>query len=290
MLLSNGTASPWTQDLLLRSALWYGRHDIAVTALYGLTNGACDCGNPACVPEQGGSPGKHPRLKDFLKLATTDIEQIRRWWTWWPNSNIGLITGFLFDALDIDYRHGGHATLAALEREHGHLPPTVRQWTGNGYHLLFEPVPGLKSGTDVLGRGIDLRAEGGFIVGARSRHYSGKEYTWDADASIVEFSSAPFPAWVLDKLMAGKAGAATSPEGWRERMATIYEAGYRGQALARLVGRQLRLGEDPYVVLELARAWNIAHCNPPLDPAEVNKILDRICTLEIARRENLHGR
>ena len=76
--------------------------------------------------------------------ATTNIESITAWWTKWPNSNIGVACGEAskFWTLDIDPRHGGDETLAALEKLHGALPTTVEQYTGGGANtaLTFSPL------------------------------------------------------------------------------------------------------------------------------------------------------
>ena len=52
--------------------------------------------------------GKKPLTANGFKDATTDLQQIRIWWSKTPQANIGIPTGRRsgFDALDIDYRHG----------------------------------------------------------------------------------------------------------------------------------------------------------------------------------------
>ncbi len=37
--------------------------------------------------------GKKPLIKGWPKLATTDSNQIRHWWSKWPSANIGIATG-----------------------------------------------------------------------------------------------------------------------------------------------------------------------------------------------------
>ena len=69
--------------------------------------------------------GKTPLTANGFKDATTDLQQIRIWLSKTPQANIGIPTGRRsgFDALDIDYRHGGKDSLAELERSYGPLPP-----------------------------------------------------------------------------------------------------------------------------------------------------------------------
>ena len=80
-------------DPLLLAALAYARRGWPVFPLHHPINDRCSCEKPDC-----GDVGKHPRyhkadLQHGLRDATTDPEQIRRWWTRWPQANIGMVTG-----------------------------------------------------------------------------------------------------------------------------------------------------------------------------------------------------
>jgi hypothetical protein len=46
----------------------------------------------------------------------------------------------------------------------------------------------------------------------------------------------------------------------------------------------LRRHVDPLVALEFLTAWNAARCHPPLDTAEVARIVDSIAGRELKRR------
>jgi len=68
--------------------------------------GACSCGRTDCH-----SAGKHPRTEHGHLDATTDPAQIRRWWTAWPDANIGIATGPSgLIVIDVDDREGRHGT------------------------------------------------------------------------------------------------------------------------------------------------------------------------------------
>lgn len=60
---------------MLEHALEYAARGWAVFPAWGVTNGACDCGKPACS-----SPGKHPIPRNGVKEASADAETIARWW------------------------------------------------------------------------------------------------------------------------------------------------------------------------------------------------------------------
>src|SRR5690606_4983744 len=57
--------------------------------------------------------------------ATTD--ELDRWWARWPAARAGVVAGMLSGVLvlEVDLLAGGDGTLAHLESQFAHLPPTV---------------------------------------------------------------------------------------------------------------------------------------------------------------------
>jgi len=53
------------------------------------------------------SKGKHPLYTGWYKNSTTDVEQIKKWWTKTPNANIGIPTGEKSGWLVLDVDDGG---------------------------------------------------------------------------------------------------------------------------------------------------------------------------------------
>jgi predicted P-loop ATPase len=143
--------------------------------------------------------GKTPRTEHGVKDATTDIEQVTRWWRAMPDANIGIATGSGLLVLDIDGPQG-QASLDELEGLYGPLPRTPTQRTGKGRHFLFAVTGPVKNSASRIGPGIDTRGDGGYIVGGPSIHPNGEPYTWDADARPSQLPAAPCPAWILDRL------------------------------------------------------------------------------------------
>src|SRR4051812_43667497 len=71
--------------------------------------------------------GKVPQVRRWESVATVDEEQIRRWWTRWPDANIGAAVGASgISVLDVDVRDGkrGTQSLDELEIKFGELPRT----------------------------------------------------------------------------------------------------------------------------------------------------------------------
>lgn len=78
--------------------------------------------------------GKVPATPHGCKDATTDLDQIARWWGAGSTYNIGVATGDGLVVLDVDVGEGkwGDEELAALEDQHGPLPETWMCLTGGG--------------------------------------------------------------------------------------------------------------------------------------------------------------
>lgn len=160
--------------------------------LWGVSpEGHCECGRKPCG-NGNRSAGKHPVSNGWQHQPSPDSY-------FPPTANVGLRMGrqpggFACVALDVDDQNA----FAALQLSLPPLPPTLTTLSGRGFHLLFR-VP-----TDLVGLlrnfvkkgGIDLRAEGGQVVAAPSRHYSGATYQLaNAEAGLALLPEAWF-AWL----------------------------------------------------------------------------------------------
>jgi Bifunctional DNA primase/polymerase, N-terminal len=285
---------------MLASALAFARHGHAVLPLTWpiRVNGrsVCSCRKAAdCI-----SPAKHPLgrlVPRGLLDASTDEAVIRKWWTDEPAANLGVCTDRLI-ALDIDPRHDGDSSLAALERDHD-FPPTWRAMTGGGgEHVIFRCPEGAEiasssaSSNPLLGPGIDIRARGGYIVAPPSRHLSGRSYAWSVDHHPADIPVAEAPAWLVEALSAGRRPgsiALRDAAQWAIAKAGLVTE-YRDMAVASVAGKLLRaVSLDPAFVATLVHDWNACHCSPPLPERAVAEIIDRIANREIARLENSHA-
>jgi hypothetical protein len=80
-----------SENPMLEAALAYARDGLHVFPLHDAdagAAGACSCGRSDCH-----SAGKHPRTGHGHRDASTDPQQIRRWWAMWPDANIGIASG-----------------------------------------------------------------------------------------------------------------------------------------------------------------------------------------------------
>jgi hypothetical protein len=233
------------------AATWYARQGIPVFP---------------CKPR-----AKEPLTAHGFKDATTDQARIAAWWSDWPEANIGLPTGAASGLLvvDVDPRNGGAESLDDLIAQYGPLPDTAEQVTGGGRHIIFRnpgiPVP------KVLAQGIDLKADGGYIVVAPSVHPSGNAYQWDgiAGAKALLNPAAP-PAWLLEYIAATRNGAraesnsASGPE--------KIPKGKRNDHLASLGGTMRKRGMSREAIDAALLTENRLRCDPPLSGSEVRRV------------------
>lgn len=231
--------------------------------------------------------GKVPLISDWPNAASCDLQVLAEWERQYPHLDAyGIACGArsgLF-ALDEDLRHGGDDSLAALEREHGAMPATPVVLTGGGGRHFYSQHPGGIVGNRAgIAPGLDIRGDGGFVVGAGSLHASSRRYEWDVERHPDDVPLAPVPAWLLALCTRTDTKSAAPPEAWRELIGGV-EAGRRNAVIARLTGHLLRRHVDPVLTLELVRCWNAARCQPSLDDSEVLRTVDSIAARELRRR------
>ncbi|OMC55453.1 hypothetical protein A5747_13605 [Mycobacterium sp. IS-836] len=149
------------------SALWYAKQGWPVFPLAPV--GYTDPRRPDFL---GDGKKPYPHTRGF-KDATLDPDQVRRWWTDMPDSNIGLATGVMFDVIDID-GPTGVASLAqlgpdALPDVHGKVD------TPRGTHYYVSPTgDGNRAGVKP---GIDYRGAGGYVCAPPSA-IGDRRYSW----------------------------------------------------------------------------------------------------------------
>jgi hypothetical protein len=211
--------------------------------------------------------GKVPRVAAWPTRATTDEATVRRWWQMWPTAGIAIATGAGLSVIDIDPRHGGDASLAELERQHGSLPDTYRVLTGGGgthvYLAVDRPI-GNRAG---LAPGLDLRGDGGYVVAPPSLHKSGRCYTWELGASPDDVPLAPSPAWLLDLIRAPAEGRLRT-----DGTSLELREGERNWRLFRFAALLRRSGLNERAIRECLLVINREHAAPPLPDGEISAI------------------
>ena len=207
---------------IVEHALWLGSLGLRVHPLHHLQSDGVSC---SCLPHDMTDPdtgapvyctkgnryaGKHPRLAAWQERASNEPTAIRALFTQTKTrrrSNIAVATGRASGVfvLDVDPRSGGDESLAALVARYGPLPDTWQTLTpSQGVHWWFA-WPGLPEGVTIgnvssgpegglLGPGLDVRGDGGYVVVPPSSRGVLGAYVWEA--SSIPGEPAPAPEWV----------------------------------------------------------------------------------------------
>ena len=228
-----------------RAALEAVARGWSVVPMHTATTGRCSCGDPSCP-----APGKHThgpwkeRMRDVA-----DVEQVRRWWRRWPDANVGVVTGAVSGlvVLDVDPRHGGGESLAALEGVNGDVPHTVESLTGGGGQHLYFRHPGTFVPCRSIAPGLDIKGDGGLVVSPPSEHVSGRIYHWESGCAPGEVSLADLPRW-LQAMVQDPSHSTGGPSGV-EHPVPARTTGERAEfaSLWALVGIELRSGDRTYL-------------------------------------------
>ncbi len=246
---------------ILSAALGYAKRGWHVFPCFEATAaGKCACMDAACE-----DMGKHPRIRRWPDLATTDARTIRAWWRKWPSANIGITSGKRSNLImiDVDGADGDQALLA-LEQELGELPKTLKVKTGRpqGSQFYFlSPDREIKSRNGELGDHLDVKGEGGYAIAPPSLHETARRYQF---LNTLEPSALPSD-WV-DRLVS--LGQSTAPTIVEEEI----PESTRNATLTSLAGSMRRRGMGEEEILAGITATNRLRCDPPLPTPEVEAI------------------
>ena len=198
---------------LLNHALHYVKLGYPVFPLHNIVKRSgidiCSCRNGDDCTKQG----KHPRTRFGHKEATIDEDKIIDWWEKYPNANIGLLTGIESGiiVLDVDVKDGGQYSLADLEDYYKQslgikndfydsISGTLTTKTGSGGNHYFFKYPldfEIKGSVSKIGQGLDIRANGNYIVAPPSNHISGNKYQWIGTDSQIKDA----PKWLIYEIL-----------------------------------------------------------------------------------------
>lgn len=235
-----------------------------------------------CVPF-----GKEPATRHGLNDATTDLDQIDRWWLENPSYNIGIAPArSAMFVLDVDPPLG-FETLARLEAENGVLPATmtIRTPRGGRHHwLMGECASSVGTETGGLGQKLDTRGAGGYVLVPPSYvrdEKKGIDGAYDYEGDETEIAQGPswLPARAATKREAHAADAeldlptnvARAREMLRDyisRGEVAVEGGGGDTKTYQVACEVLNFGLTPQAALDVMEDWNAA-CDPPWQSDEL---------------------
>ena len=153
-----------------------------------------DCRNGSHDPQSCG----HLTCHGFY-AATTDPDRITAMIAAVPDGQLAVRTGVVSGLLvvDVDPAHGGRVSLIGLMAD-WLIPRTLHVQTGSGgLHLYYRhPDQHVPSRPMARQPGIDIKADGGYVVAPPSIHHrTGRPYTWGPGTTdVVEMPPACLPA------------------------------------------------------------------------------------------------
>jgi Bifunctional DNA primase/polymerase, N-terminal len=124
---------------------------------------------------------KKPSCPNGFKAATLPEAGLAMLWARYPGELVGVPTGIAsgFVVLDIDKGKGGEVFWNANRNR---LPATrLHRTRSGGIHALFQHRPGLRNSASKIAPGVDVRADGGYVI------------WWPAHGFLVQDN--PIAAW-----------------------------------------------------------------------------------------------
>lgn len=225
--------------------------------------------------------GKTPLIKwGIYQERLPSEEEIKEWWTKWPNADIGMVTGPISGrlVLDIDGAEG----VQSVSRYS--FPVTTKVGTKRGYQNHYIWPVGSEFKTTLANiipnkedpkksGGVDVRGEGGYVkLPPSSFSDNSGRYTWECEEPLVSA-----PQWLIDLLIENsKPRVVTSSDtSWLQEKLNGLTNGNRNQTFCSLAG-SLR-----------SRGWSSSDIFSLLDPharrvgfelEELKKICDSVGT------------
>ena len=194
---------------------------------------------------------KRPAVRDWQERATCDPARIRECWAS-GSYNVGIACGpSRLVVVDLDVpkedpcphpgvtgRHArsGYDVLTELAHRLGEVVPaetyTVTTRSG-GTHLYFRAPAGepLRNTAGRIGRLVDTRADGGYVVGAGSV-VDGRPYRVTRDTAVAEL-----PTWLAEAARTQQSTGSDARHGWVTDIR--HQSGYAAAALRTEVERVL---------------------------------------------------
>jgi RecA-family ATPase len=199
---------------------------------------------------------KRPHTQHGFKDASTNLETIESFWRQWPDALIGVPTGIVSKILVVDVDPDGQEWHS---RNVGQLQCARVHATRRGYHLLYRmPDLEIRNSASTVAVGIDVRAEGGYIIWWPAHGYN-------ATGSLDELTEPPM--WLLRVLTTERPQRAPS----KHTSAKIPE-GTRNDTLFRLAAGFRRAGAGSTELSAAVDAFN-GRCEKPLDDVELDSIV-----------------
>jgi DNA-binding transcriptional ArsR family regulator len=197
-------------------------------------------------------------------------QEIKGWWTLWPDANVAIVTGRVSNlvAIDVDAKRGGN--IDDILNEH----PTdyIVRTGGGGHHLYYSYPDDTDHVHNIDGPLFELKGDGARLLAPPSVNKFGKRYRWEPRGLYASALDGPPPssAAVLTRIVRpqgeGHEEETHSQEAWLTTILRGVKEGDRNTAATRLAGYYLSKQMPEDVVFSLMNDWDASKNRPPLGP------------------------
>jgi len=223
------------------------------------------------------SRNKRPLTDRGFHDATTNPEQIRKWWARWPWAAIGIaLAASRLIGVDVDARDNGRQHWVDAVDEHDIKTNTVTCLTGGGgLHLYYRVPENIKipNSKDQLAPGIEIKSNG-YLIAPPSKHPGGNLYRWELSSTPDNCELLPFPEELINLSIIKP--AAPSAKG----IPNLIPAGQRNNTLTSMAGAMRRKNCQQGEIYAALKVINDTRCQPPLSDREVHEIAKGILRYE----------
>lgn len=212
---------------------------------------------------------KRPFMQNWLQYnhERASAQVLNEWFTHLSGAGVGVVTGKISGILVLDVESHCPQPIEEILKKY---PTNMVSRTGSGGYHLFYQYPSNKGRVANRVRlfdGVDLRADGGFIVLPPTRHPSGGKYEW-----VHTGMPSVFPESILE---VDSQSSNPSGEAWISELLRGVSEGGRNDAAARLAGYFFKKGVSADIVEALLLEWNERN-DPPMPIGEVRTTIKSI--------------
>ena len=205
---------------------------------------------------------KVPYIKwqEFQQRVAT-VEEVEKWWTLYPDAQLGLITGKINNITVVDVEQGG---------DFSKYPKTTTSKTGGGgRHYFYKYHPNYNNKARIAPL-TDIRGEGGYVVVSPSETTKGK-YEWLSKTEMVDF-----PDYLFQK---------TGEKQVQQQISTNYSGfgeGQRNDEMTKYIGHLLaKIHPTEWDTIAWQEAERANSKNtPPITQRELQNIFKSITSTE----------
>ena len=226
---------------------------------------------------------KKPFIKweEYQKRKSSE-DEVKEWWTKWPDAMIGIITGALNSifVIDVDSKQGAENLSNYIPESL--ITPTSKTPKG-GQHLYFlYPQEKITIGAGVI-PGTDFRGDGGFIIAPPSQNSTNKKYEWLEGLSIIDVPLSPLPKeYLLYVLKHSQVGGYIQAENEE----VMFVKGRRDNDLFHIANILSKAKEPNWAIKQTLERLALS-CNPPYPVSQIQEKIESALKRSEKRDYNL---